>query len=382
MGPAPSPQPSPGDNPGTPPAQVTPCGLVGNNCEVATGTSPDWVAIADFDEDGANDVAVANYGGDSVSIFLNDGLGTLTLVTNLPAGSRPHSVVAADFNGDTRPDIAVGSIAAIEGPAVTVFLNQGQASFSAGRSFFAGGVGAMVTAADLDQSGALDLIVAQPFSDQLALLPGLGDGSFDAAVGAQTSGSSLAVAAADLDGDGSIDLATASEDESSVTLLFNDGPAGFFVPPAVGVGTHPQSIAAADFNGDGLIDLVTANNPSDDAADGSLSILLNNGNRSFGPAREVSAGANPLFVVAVDLDGDQWPDLAIADLGTSEEDSGVGVLFNNGDATFGDGTLYAAGLGPAALAAGDLDGDGDFDLAIADFVGNSLYLLGNDGFGR
>jgi hypothetical protein len=73
-----------------------------------TGTHPVGVAMADFDLDGDDDVAVANNLSDNVSIYLAQPGGTLSPPQNFAAGPDPMSVVAADFDKDGYPDIAVG----------------------------------------------------------------------------------------------------------------------------------------------------------------------------------------------------------------------------------------------------------------------------------
>ncbi|MCC7330018.1 MAG: VCBS repeat-containing protein [Gammaproteobacteria bacterium] len=379
-GPAPTPSPSPGDGNNTPP-RLTACGLVGNSCEVPTGSHPDSVALADFDNDGDLDAAVANFGGDSVSVLTNNGSGKLTLVRTLPAGDTPHSILTADFNRDGKRDIAVGSVGAIAGPGATVFLNQGLVNFSTGIAYPTGNVGTMLAAGDLDLSGSIDLITANYYSNSLSLLPGAGNGIFGGAVNVQVAAGPSAVVAADLDNDGDIDLAATSEDTSNVSVLRNTGGAVFLTPIYFGVGFRPVHIAAAELDNDGDLDLIVANQGAlADTAD-TVSILLNNGNATFALQRVISVGANPDFVLAADFNGDSRPDLAVANLGSGLDDSGVAILINNGGANFGAPVLFAAGDSPTALAAGDLDGDNDLDLAVTDFAGNQLVLLGNDGKG-
>ena len=77
--------------------------------------------------------------------------------------------------------------------------------------------------------------------------------------------------------------------------------------------------------------------------------------------------------MARDLNGDDQPDLAVID------DNGVSVLLGkgDGDGTFDVGVSYAAGLSALSVAAGDFNGDGQLDLATANYdtVGTVSVLL-------
>ena len=80
---------------------------------------------------------------------------------------------------------------------------------------------------------------------------------------------------ADLNGDGKADLAVASG--TGVSVLLNNGNGTFGAPASYGSGTNPSSVAAGDLNGDGKIDLAVG---SGDRA----SVLLNLGNGTFAAA--------------------------------------------------------------------------------------------------
>src|SRR6516164_9320397 len=69
------------------------------------GTSPEVTAVADFNGDGAPDLAVANNGSKNVSVLLNKGNGTYQAAVNYAVGNSPSSVVAGDFNGDGVIDL-------------------------------------------------------------------------------------------------------------------------------------------------------------------------------------------------------------------------------------------------------------------------------------
>ncbi|NRA58436.1 MAG: VCBS repeat-containing protein, partial [Phycisphaerales bacterium] len=70
------------------------------------------------------------------------------------------------------------------------------------------------------------------------------------------------------------------------------------------------------------------------------------------------AGNRPQTVAIGDLDGDGDLDLAVA----NSVSHNVGVMLNNGDGSFAGAAHYSTGRGPYSVAVGDLDGDGDADL--------------------
>lgn len=86
-------------------------------------------------------------------------------------------------------------------------------------------------------------------------------------------------------------------------------------------------------------------------------------------------GNGTLSVAGGDLDGDGDIDLATANLKTSD----VSVFINKGNGTFSGGSKYAVPNGPLAMQTGDLDGDGDVDLAVLCFSASKISILLNRG---
>lgn len=89
------------------------------------------------------------------------------------------------------------------------------------------------------------------------------------------------------------------------------------------------------------------------------------------------AGVGPAAVAAGDLNGDGRLDVVVTNLRATT----VSVLLGNGDGTFQAHADFPTGAFPNSVAIGDLDGDGKPDLAVANFglgVGNTVsVLLGN-----
>lgn len=375
-----APTPTPNPNPGNPPP-VTACGLVGNNCTVDVGTEPNAIVAADFDRDGDQDLAISLYGGDTIAIALNNGVGFFTVVSNFAAGDGPAGLTAQDLNADGFADLITASTVDVAGLGYSVFANQGLGSFKKDRSYTTGSPGVSIALGDLNGDTVLDIAIANPFGNTISLAPGTGGGRFGTTVPVDLTNRPRAVVAGDFDGDGDIDLAAVTELGNAVAFFRNSGGGSFFAPTLSIVGTAPMHLAAADLDRDGDLDLVTANFGTVADAGDTISVLLNNGNGVFAGARNLSVGANPGFVKIADFNADNRLDLAIACNGTGKGDAGVAVLIGTGNGSFGAPTLYPAGIDPVAVEAADLDGDGDIDLAAVDFIGGQVYFLGNDGKG-
>lgn len=183
------------------------------------------------------------------------------------------------------------------------------------------------------------------------------------------------VAVGDFNGDGKQDLAVANALNNNVTVLLGNGAGGFAVAPGspVTVGSFPYAIIAKDFNHDGKTDLAVVNSLSNN-----VTILLGNGAGGFAsaPGSPFAVGTNPDFATTADFNGDTIPDLAV----TNYLANTVTVLLGNGAGGFtpAPGSPYATGNAPQGVVALDLNKDGKMDLAIANQLDNHVTtLLGN-----
>jgi hypothetical protein len=194
--------------------------------------------------------------------------------------------------------------------------------------------------------------------------------------------------AADLNGDGRPDAVTAQNIFfPGLRVFLNEGsaegePATF---PDEGtfytLSSGSWDVEARDFDGDGDRDLLSSNTDANYFGT-NIAFLRNNGDGTFAAPQSFPAGGPSTGVAAADLDGDGDLDAAVANYGSFGSGTKVSILRNNGTGTFAAPVSYTVAAGPNDLEAGDLDGDGDFDLAVAyQADGGRMSVLRNNGNG-
>ncbi len=265
---------------------------------------------------------------------------------------------------------------------MSVLLGEGDGTFAAAQNFGVGNQPNSVAIGDLNQDGILDLAVANWSSNDVSVLLGEGDGTFAAAQNFVAGTSPQSVAIGDLNQDGVPDLAVANSGlpgsgvESTVSVLLGEGDGTFGAAQNFVAGASPASVAIGDLNQDGVPDLAVANSGAF-MQPGSVSVLLGEGDGTFGAAQNFSTGDLPRSVAIGDLNQDGVPDLAVANRNSDD----VSVLLGRGDGTFGAAQNFGAGgwPGPVSVAIGDLNQDGVPDLALANTVYVSVLLGQGDG---
>jgi type II secretory pathway component GspD/PulD (secretin) len=295
---------------------------------VDVGTDPAAIATGDFDGDTHLDLAVANNGSNTISILLGKGDDTFTAGTPVPTGNSPVAVVAADFHDSVAGSPLDLAVANQGDNTISIFAGKGDGTFPPSATsptlltLPAGSEPTALVAADFNGDGHLDLAVAEQGTNVVTIFLGNGDGTFKAGVDYPTGKSPVSVAAGDFDGDNILDLAVANHADNTVTVLLGKGDGTF--TEATGspepVGQGPSSIALADFNVDQKLDVAVA-----DQGDSTVSLLLNTGSGRFAPAVKFAVGTGPVSAVSADFNGDSRPDLATANNGADS----VSVILNS-----------------------------------------------------
>jgi len=356
--------------------QITPTTSASlSRADYPTGPNPDGLIAADFNGDGKLDLAIANSGDGTVGILQGNGNGTFTTQPNLStgAGSIPQLPIAGDFNGDGKLDLAVANFATNN---VSIFLGNGNGTFQTSVSYAVGTGPSSLVTGDFNRDGKLDLATANQTDHTVSVLLGKGDGTFQTHVDyaavpdAAATKDAAGLALGDFNRDGKLDLVVANPGNNTVSVLLGSGDGTFQAPVAYATGNHPINFGVADLNGDGNLDLAVAN-----LNDNTVSILLGNGDGTFKAqvSYPTTSGSvsGPTAMATGDFNGDGKVDLAI----TNGGDNTVSILLGKGDGTLQAPLEFATGNVAAGVAAGDFNGDGRLDVEVADLNANTVSIM-------
>ena len=316
------------------------------------GSGPEATAAGDFNGDGVADLATADTGSDTVTIYLGVGDGTFQASWAYRVADGPTDLVAADFNGDGFDDLAV---AATHDDSVVILTGAAQ-SMDSGDPLAVGGSPTAIVTGDYNGDGLLDVVTVNYTSGDLTLLPGLGDGSFAGAETFDVGAYPVDAYSGDFNGDGRDDVAVVNWMDDTISVL-RGSAAGFGTARTYRTSDYPTGIIGGDVTGDGRIDLVIIDGHAE-----SLTIMDGTGSGDFSMGREMAISGRARTVVLGDVTRNGRLDILIAGQNSTE----IVILAAGSGGTFVDGGTYDAGLFPSAMILEDVNGDFVLDLVIVD----------------
>lgn len=330
-----------------------------------TPQRPAGIAVADFNGDGLNDLALTTDNPDKIIIMYNNAAAEFPTTVNvaIPLGSGADSIVAGDFNADGRVDFA----AVMKNlNLMRVYYNAGNGAFTAGPSATVGSNARTLQSVDLTGGGQLSFATANRDANSVSLIKWNAGALVVTSIPAAEEPRSVSFG--DFNGDGKPDMVVPSHRTRTLQVFMNDGAGNFGAPTSYNtLGERPDGAAAGDVSGDGRADIVfTAGN--------FIAVMINNGTGGFAsPVLYASGGQAPSHPVLSDLNVDGTLDIAVV----NEDSASIAVLTNQGTGAFGQLQVLPAGTSPDGIFAGRLNGDNIPEIVVTNRDSNNTMVFSN-----
>ena len=229
---------------------------------------------------------------------------------------------------------------------------------------------------DVDGDGDLDIYVTNAGGEdpgQNKLWINDGDGNFEADDIAGDLGYAYGAAMGDVDGDSDLDIYVAAVYGEQNRLWINDGSGNFSSSNITDDLGDSRGAVMGDVDGDSDLDIYVANGGTDQNK-----LWINNGSGAF-VADDISGDlGDSRGAVMGDVDGDSDLDIYVVNYGGEGEQNMLWI--NDGSGNFTSDNIFDDGARSAGAAMGDVDGDNDLDIYVAN-EGDPSKLWINDGSG-
>jgi hypothetical protein len=329
-----------------------------------------FFAVGCFNPDGGPSGSATETGGTETSASVSSGPTSGATATTSGTSVEPTATTTSDGttagSTNTATDVTMESDSGSSSSTGETVPREcedtvpapGEVCFGDAAVMNAGDIGYSPRVGEVNGDGNVDVVYL--YGDQIVVRLGDGTGMFGPEIPDETLGCDE-MELADVDGDDILDHVCTWSAASELSVSINNGSGSFDLQdmPST-VGATPVELVAGDLNGDGNVDVVTIHGGSS----GFLRVALSQGNGLFSLGDTIStsnlAGAD---VALGDFTGDGVDDVAFT---TATGTAQVRISVNDGNGDFGQALeVNVTTSGAFGIAAGDVNADGDDDLAVA-----------------
>ncbi len=215
------------------------------------------IQVADVDNDGQNDIYLAQPSRQQVDVLFGLGEGAFTPVLSIDLPIGALDVVAIGLNQDSFLDLVV-----TDGLSrVWSLLNLDGRSFGTPVPTQANSGARHLAVEDLDGDSDLDLVVGNPTSETITILENLGDGTLDRRIGSLSVGGQItSLQCEDMNSDGIADIVVHLTGDSRLLVIEAQDTWGYFFPIEFQTSSNVLHALVEDFNQDGQPDVLNLDN--------------------------------------------------------------------------------------------------------------------------
>jgi hypothetical protein len=359
--------------------------------------NPEDVRVSDLDGDGKPDILVANYGAGSFSVFRNTSVAGNINIANFSrkdftSGSGSTFISVADLDNDGKQDVIVAN----QGEnTLSIFKNistSGNISFNSPVKLTTPSTPIGIGIGDFDKNGWLDIVTVNYDNNSLSIFSNKGifntlsASNFNTPFKLITGLNPITIDVADLDGDSKVDIVVGNYSSRNVSIFKNNYVSGilntssFATKIDFNAGNSPGYLKLGDIDGDSKLDIVVLAEGAN-----SVGILRNTTSpglislSSFAPRVNFNTGLTPYYISLGDMTGNGKLDLLVTNFG-----DGTATIWQNKaipgsitSASFFKRLNFKVGTKPYAGLLADIDGDAKTDILVSNTGSNTLSILRN-----
>jgi len=341
---------------------------------LASGTNQRGLVCTDFDGDGKPDVMVGASASSQIYLFANNGSGQLAAAPVSPFANSggPIYLAPADYNNDGRQDMAVADYYSNQFQV----LLKNSTGYSASYTYTNCSLPYSTAAADFNMDGKMDFAGAAAGSNGIFVFLGDGTGSFSLSPTSPITASAMPyhVSAGLINQDLFPDLAFVSGAGNLLHIYYGNGSGGFTAASGspYATGTEPRTLSFGNFNNDSYPDIVVCN-----ATSNNINVFTGSASGAFAQAAgsPIATGSYAYQAAVADFNLDGNQDIVVSN-GSSNS---LSVFSGNGNGSFAPPTTVMVQTDPQSICTGDFNGDGKNDLAVSYFVSSSVDIYMNIG---